>query len=92
MTTFLPNGHEQIDQMSMTGIVKRFPGVLANDHVDFDVKAGEIHALLGENGAGKSTLVRQLYGLYKPDEGKILVNDNEMHFNSPVDAIAAGMA
>ena len=91
MTTFLPNGHEQIDQMSMTGIVKRFPGVLANDHVDFDVKAGEIHALLGENGAGKSTLVRQLYGLYKPDEGKILVNDNEMHFNSPVDAIAAGI-
>ena len=91
MTTFLPNGHEQIDQMTMIGIVKRFPGVLANDHVDFDVKAGEIHALLGENGAGKSTLVRQLYGLYKPDEGKILVNDKEMHFNSPMDAIAAGI-
>jgi simple sugar transport system ATP-binding protein len=91
MTTFLPNGHEQIDQMSMVGIVKRFPGVLANDHVDFDVKAGEIHALLGENGAGKSTLVRQLYGLYKPDEGKILVNGKEMHFNSPMDAITAGI-
>jgi ABC-type uncharacterized transport system ATPase subunit len=91
MPTFLPNGHEQIDQMSMIGIVKRFPGVLANDHVDFDVRAGEIHALLGENGAGKSTLVRQLYGLYKPDEGKILVNGKEMHFNSPMDAIAAGI-
>ena len=91
MTTILPNGHEQIDQMSMIGIVKRFPGVLANDHVDFDVKAGEIHALLGENGAGKSTLVRQLYGLYKPDQGKILVNGKEQHFNSPQDAIAAGI-
>jgi ABC-type uncharacterized transport system ATPase subunit len=91
MTIFLPNGHERIDQMSMIGIVKRFPGVLANDHVDFDVKAGEIHALLGENGAGKSTLVRQLYGLYKPDDGKILVNGKEMHFNSPQDAIAAGI-
>jgi len=91
MTTFLPNGHEQIDQMSMIGIVKCFPGVLANDHIDFDVKAGEIHALLGENGAGKSTLVRQLYGLYKPDQGKILVNGKEQHFNSPQDAIAAGI-
>lgn len=75
----------------MVGIVKRFPGVLANDHVDFDVRAGEVHALLGENGAGKSTLVRQLYGLYKSDEGQILINGKEMHFNSPQDAIAAGI-
>jgi len=75
----------------MIGIVKRFPGVLANDHVDFEVKSGEIHALLGENGAGKSTLVRQLYGLYRPDEGKIVVNGKEMHFNSPQDAIDAGI-
>jgi len=75
----------------MQGIVKRFPGVLANDHVDFDVCSGEVHALLGENGAGKSTLMRQLYGLYKPDEGQILVNGEEKHFNSPLDAINAGI-
>ncbi|MEA4906829.1 MAG: ABC transporter ATP-binding protein [Anaerolineaceae bacterium] len=75
----------------MEGIVKRFPGVLANNHVDFDVHSGEIHALLGENGAGKSTLVRQLYGLYRPDEGKILIDGQEHHFNSPQDAIKAGI-
>src|SRR5512135_773868 len=91
MTSFLPNGQERIDQMRMIGIVKQFPGVLANDHVDFDVKSGEIHALLGENGAGKSTLVRQLYGLYRPDEGQILINNKEMHFSSPQDAITAGV-
>ncbi len=91
MTTFLPNGQERIDEMRMTGIVKHFPGVLANDHVDFDIKSGEIHALLGENGAGKSTLVRQLYGLYRPDEGQISINNKEMHFSSPQDAIAAGI-
>ena len=77
--------------MRMVGIVKRFPGVLANNHVDFDVQAGEIHALLGENGAGKSTLVRQLYGLYRPDEGKILINGQECHFHRPQDAIDAGI-
>ncbi len=75
----------------MRGIVKRFPGVLANDHVDFDVNAGEIHALLGENGAGKSTLMRQLYGLYKPDEGQILINGEPVVFHSPADAIRAGV-
>src|SRR5512146_285058 len=91
MTSFLPNGQERIDEMRMIGIVKRFPGVLANDHVDFDVKSGEIHALLGENGAGKSTLVRQLYGLYRHDEGQILINGKEMHFSSPQDSIAAGV-
>ena len=77
--------------MRMQGIVKRFPGVLANDHVDFDVRSGEVHALLGENGAGKSTLMRQLYGLYKPDEGQILINGEERRFNSPLDAINAGI-
>ena len=58
---------KRIEHLEMDAIVKKFPGVLANDHVSFDVRAGEIHALLGENGAGKSTLMRQLYGLYKPD-------------------------
>jgi general nucleoside transport system ATP-binding protein len=81
----------RIQRLEMRGIVKRFPGVLANDHVDFDVNAGEIHALLGENGAGKSTLMRQLYGLYKPDEGQILINGEPVLFHSPADAIRAGV-
>ncbi len=87
----LPTGKTRIDELKMVGIVKRFPGVLANDHIDFDVKTGEIHALLGENGAGKSTLMRQLYGLYRPDEGKILINGVEQNFRSPQDAIRAGI-
>ncbi len=91
MSDLLPTGHKKIEEMRMEGIVKRFPGVLANDHVNFDVKAGEIHALLGENGAGKSTLVRQLYGLYRPDEGKIFINGEEVIFHSPKDSIAAGI-
>ncbi len=91
MTRYLSSGQPIIEEMRMQGIVKRFPGVLANDHVDFDVRAGEVHALLGENGAGKSTLMRQLYGLYKPDEGQILIDGKEMHFNSPLDAINAGI-
>lgn len=81
----------RIHSAEMIGIVKRFPGVLANNQVDFDVRAGEIHALLGENGAGKSTLVRQLYGLYRPDAGKILINGQEHSFSSPLDAIEAGI-
>ena len=60
--------------VQMRGIVKRFPGVLAVDHVDFDLRVGEIHALLGENGAGKSTLMKILYGLYDADEGEVLLN------------------
>ncbi|MCL4560898.1 MAG: ABC transporter ATP-binding protein [Chloroflexi bacterium] len=89
--TVANNGHKKLQEVQMVGIVKRFPGVLANDHVDFDVHAGEIHALLGENGAGKSTLMRQLYGLYRPDEGKILINGQERLFYSPEDAIEAGI-
>ncbi len=75
----------------MRGIVKRFPGVLANAGVDFEVAAGEVHALLGENGAGKSTLMRQLYGLYQPDAGQILVDGRPQVFRSPADAIRAGI-
>ena len=75
----------------MHNIVKRFPGVLANAGVSFDVKAGEVHALLGENGAGKSTLMRQLYGLYQPDEGEIIIDGKPHVFRSPADAIRAGI-
>jgi len=85
------NDLPRIDQVEMVDIVKRFPGVLANDHVHFDVRAGEIHALLGENGAGKSTLMRQLYGLYRPDEGMIRVNGKPVQFRSPEDAIRCGI-
>jgi simple sugar transport system ATP-binding protein len=73
------------------GIVKAFPGVLANDHVDFDLRPGEIHALLGENGAGKSTLMNILAGLYRPDEGDIRIDGAPVAFRSPRDAIAAGL-
>ena len=88
--TFL-SGHPKINHMEMRGIVKRFPGVLANDRVNFDVYAGEVHALLGENGAGKSTLMKQLYGLYRPDEGHILFDDAEQVIHSPSDAIKLGV-
>jgi len=73
------------------GIVKAFPGVLANDHVDFDVRHGEVHALLGENGAGKSTLMNILAGLYRPDEGQVRLDGEPVTFRSPRDAIAHGV-
>jgi ABC-type uncharacterized transport system ATPase subunit len=73
------------------GIVKRFPGVLANDHVDFELRAGEVHALLGENGAGKSTLMNIFAGLYDADEGEMRVEGRPVAFRSPRDAIAAGI-
>jgi ABC-type uncharacterized transport system ATPase subunit/ABC-type uncharacterized transport system permease subunit len=75
----------------MVGIVKRFPGVLANDGIDFELRAGEVHALLGENGAGKTTLMNILYGLYHPDDGEIHVGDKRVCFQSPADAIAHGI-
>ncbi len=75
----------------MRGIVKRFPGVVANDHVDFEVRSGEIHALLGENGAGKSTLMKILYGMYRPDAGEILIDGERVRFRSPLDAIRRGI-
>jgi simple sugar transport system ATP-binding protein len=77
--------------VEMRGIVKRFPGVLANDHVDFDLQHGEIHALLGENGAGKSTLMNVLAGLYQAESGTIKVKDKIVNFSSPRDAIRAGI-
>jgi len=73
------------------GITKSFPGVLANDHVDFQLEKGEIHALLGENGAGKTTLMNVLYGLYRPDEGQVFVNGTPVRLNSPNDAIKLGI-
>jgi simple sugar transport system ATP-binding protein len=87
----LPTGHKRINQLEMVGIVKRFPGVLAADHIDFDVQAGEIHALLGENGAGKSTLMKMLYGLYQPDEGQIRINGGETTIRNPQEAIRHGI-
>jgi ABC-type uncharacterized transport system ATPase subunit len=77
--------------LELRGITKRFPGVLANDRIDFDLRRGEVHALLGENGAGKSTLMNILYGLYRPDDGEILLNGKPADFTSPHGAIAAGI-
>ncbi|WP_269194888.1 ABC transporter ATP-binding protein [Thermosipho melanesiensis] len=75
----------------MVNIVKKFPGVLANDHVTIRIKKGEIHAIVGENGAGKSTLMNQLYGLYHPDEGEIYINGNKVEIKGPKDAIKNGI-
>ena len=77
--------------VQMKGIVKQFPGVMANDRVDFDLYPGEIHTLLGENGAGKTTLMSILYGLYHPDAGDIFVKDKQIHFSSAQDAIQNGL-
>lgn len=87
----LPSGHPKINHLEMKGVVKRFPGVLANDDVHFDVRSGEVHALLGENGAGKSTLMKQLYGLYHPDAGEICFDGKPQKINSPSDAIRLGI-
>ncbi len=87
----LPSGRTRIECLEMRGITKRFPGVLASDHVDFDVQSGEVHALLGENGAGKSTLMKILYGLYRPDEGQVLLNGQPVTIASPNDSINLGI-
>jgi ABC-type uncharacterized transport system ATPase subunit len=77
--------------LELRGVTKRFPGVVANDHVDFDLRRGEVHALLGENGAGKTTLMNILYGLYHADEGEIRIRGKRVEFNSPREAIAHGI-
>jgi len=78
---------DDVPMLEMRGVTKRFPGVLANDRVDFDVRTGEVHTLLGENGAGKSTLMKILYGLYQADEGEILLNGAPVTITSPTEAI-----
>jgi ABC-type uncharacterized transport system ATPase subunit len=78
-------------KVELKGITKRFPGIVANKDVDLSVSPGEVLALLGENGAGKSTLMNVLFGLYSPDEGEILLNDEKAEFSSPAGAIASGI-
>src|SRR6476660_830164 len=77
--------------LEMRHITKRFPGIVANDDVDFDLREGEVHALLGENGAGKSTLMNSLYGLDDPDEGEIVISGKPVQLGSPKAAIDAGV-
>jgi len=78
-------------KLELRGITKRFPGVVANDNVNLSLNTGEVLSLIGENGAGKSTLMSVLYGMYKPDEGEIVIDGNPLVFTSPADAIAAGI-
>ena len=77
--------------LELRGITKRFPGIVANDRIDLDLRRGEVHALLGENGAGKSTLMNVLYGLYQPDEGEIWIKGEPARFHSPKGAIERGI-
>jgi len=84
-------GGKMAPVLELRGVTKHFPGVLANDHIDLTLDAGEILGLLGENGAGKTTLMNILYGLYQPDEGEIVVRGKQIVAHSPSDAIAAGI-
>lgn len=89
MPTSTPNKGEVV--LEVRGLTKRFPGVLANDHIDLKLHKGEVLGLLGENGAGKSTLMHMIYGLYQPDEGEIFVNGQPVTINDPNDAIRLGI-
>ena len=82
---------DPVTVLELQHVTKRFPGVVANDDISFDLRDGEIHCLLGENGAGKSTLMNIVFGLYQPDEGQISVRGRDVHFTSSADAIAAGI-
>lgn len=77
--------------LEVRGITKRFPGVVANDHIDFEIRVGEIHAILGENGAGKTTLMKILFGEYQPDAGEVFIAGKPVQFRSPLDAIDMGI-
>lgn len=78
--------------LELKGITKEFPGgIIANDHIDWELREGEVHALLGENGAGKTTLMNIIFGLYEPDEGEIYVRGEKVKINSPIDAIDLGL-
>jgi simple sugar transport system ATP-binding protein len=90
--TDTPSQPSRAPALEMRGVTKRYPGVLANDGIDLDVRPGEIHALLGENGAGKSTLMNILYGLAEPDEGEILIDGERVTIHSPSDAIDRGIS
>ena len=81
----------EVPAVELIGISKRFPGVVANQDVQLTVRSTEVHAIVGENGAGKSTLMKILYGMQRPDEGRILINGKEVHFRSPKDAIGSGI-
>ena len=89
--TSLAHAPPTTDAVRVTGIGKRFPGVIANHDISFTIPAGTIHALVGENGAGKSTLMKILYGVQKPDEGTIEVDGQAVTFSTPSDAIARGI-
>lgn len=90
-SNYLPSGQQRIESMEMRGITKQFPGVLANDNINFGVNCCEVHALLGENGAGKSTLMKVLYGMYHQDSGDIFINGDLVKITSPTDAINLGI-
>ena len=81
----------EVSALRMVGVTKRFPGVLANNNINFEVKAGQVHGLLGENGAGKTTLMKILYGLYQPDSGEILLNGKKVEIHSPKAAVELGI-
>jgi len=87
----MSNTETDLSAVQLCGIIKRFPGVLANDGVDFEARPGEIHALLGENGAGKSTLMQILSGLYRPDGGEIFIRGDKRDFKNPRESMASGI-